>query len=541
MNEIAKRRLLVLGLDGMDVELVRSWAAAGYLPTFRRLFEGSAWTDYVDPPEHLSGTIWTSINTGLGPLRHNFYFFTRLVSGSYRMRMARADDMKSDWFWKWFAQSGLRLALADIPLFKPEPEYGGKQLLGWGQHDLPWKRPSVPSVLLSTLSAQFGTHPVPYCHNYSTESDSLVDFRSGLLTGIERRTALLKSLIGERDWDLFYGVYSEPHCAGHLMWHLEDESHPWHRQEQLDIVGHALRDVYAAIDRSLGELLATADINTTCVVFFSHGMGPNYHAEHLFPELVDRFNHRWAGANRNLRNGNGGRGMFDFVWRSSVGQVPPASRAWVKQRLPMHWRGWITTKRRQNPRVWSQMPAFSLPLDVFSSLRVNLLGREPHGRIRPGKEYRSYLDAFAVELYQLVNVDTGEMAVERVFRADQQSDPFTIGACPDLIVWWRKTAPIRAVRSAALGTISGEFTDIRSGEHVMRGMLLLSHPQARKGRHTLAGMKGLDIPATLCELAGVRPGIRLDGTSRVRDLMALSAGSLSAPARLPKSILSANA
>ena len=75
----------------------------------------------------------------------------------------------------------------------------------------------------------------------------------------------------------------------------------------------------------------------------------------------------------------------------------------------------------------------------------------------------------------------------------------------------------------------------------MRGMLLLSHPQARKGRHTLAGMKGLDIPATLCELAGVRPGIRLDGTSRVRDLMAISTGSLSAPARLPKSILSANA
>jgi hypothetical protein len=53
----------------------------------------------------------------------------------------------------------------------------------------------------------------------------------------------------------------------------------------------------------------------------------------------------------------------------------------------------------------------------------------------------------------------------------------------------------------------------------MRGMLLLSHPQAKQGRHAIVGMKGLDIPATLCGLAGVRPGVELDGTSRVRDLI----------------------
>jgi arylsulfatase A-like enzyme len=97
-----------------------------------------------------------------------------------------------------------------------------------------------------------------------------------------------------------------------------------------------------------------------------------------------------------------------------------------------------------------------------------------------------------------------------------------IGSCPDLIVWWRKKAPIRAIRSAGLGTISGEFPDLRTGEHVMRGMLLLSHPHAKQGRHVIPGMQGLDIPATLCELAGVRPGIELDGNSRARDLMELA-------------------
>jgi hypothetical protein len=268
-------------------------------------------------------------------------------------------------------------------------------------------------------------------------------------------------------------------------------------------------------------------------------MGPNYHGDHLFPELVDRFNRRWFLACRDAEKGNGRSGKFDFIWRESIGRLPAGSRAYVKQKLPMHLRSWITAKRQQNPRVWSQMPGFSLPLDIFSSLRVNLLGREPRGIIRPGNEYRRYLETFAVELSQLINVDTGEPAVERIFRADQHSDPLAIGSCPDLIVWWRKKAPIRAIRSAGLGTISGEFPDIRTGEHVMRGMLLLSHPHAKPGRHVIPGMQGLDIPATLCELAGVRPGVELDGTSRVRDLMTISAESLFASVRSPASSSSA--
>jgi predicted AlkP superfamily phosphohydrolase/phosphomutase len=105
----------------------------------------------------------------------------------------------------------------------------------------------------------------------------------------------LKSLLLCRDWDLFYGVYSEPHCAGHLLWHLEDDTHPAHHPEQLATVGHALREVYEAIDRAVADVLACMDADTTCAVFFSHGMGPNYHADHLFPRFVSRFNRWWKG------------------------------------------------------------------------------------------------------------------------------------------------------------------------------------------------------------------------------------------------------
>jgi len=109
--------------------------------------------------------------------------------------------------------------------------------------------------------------------------------------------------------------------------------------------------------------------------------------------------------------------------------------------------------------------------------------------------------------------------VERVFRADQQVDPVTMDSGTDLIVWWHKSGPIRAIRSATLGTVSGEFSEIRTGEHVMRGMFLVSHPRARRGYHAVPDMQAVDIPPTLCDLAGVPSGVQFDGVSRRSDFL----------------------
>jgi predicted AlkP superfamily phosphohydrolase/phosphomutase len=516
----------------MDVALTRRWAAAGYLRTFRRLFESAAWTDYTHPPELTSGAVFPSINTGLGPLRHLGQEYLRLREGSYRLRYSNAADIQGDPFWKAFAMSGRRVVLADVPFMIPDPAYGGTQFWGWGVHDLwTWRRSSVPPRLLRSLSVRFGTHPVPYCHDYTPEADSLLRLRAGLLEGIERRTAMFRSLMLNHEWELFYGVYSEAHCAGHLMWHLEDESHPQHRPDDVAVVGHPLRDVYAALDRGLETLLGCAGSDTICLVFFSHGMGPNYHGGRVFQAFVDRFNQQWTGTpsahdgSQPARSASG----LECLWKASIARLPVAWRKRARERLPMSLRGWVYMKRSQRPGRWSRMPAFALPSDGFSALRVNLAGRDPHGRIHPGEEYRRYLAAFTEALAQSTNADTGAPVVERLFRADQHLDPMTMRFCADLIVWWSKATPIRAIRSPGLGLLTGEGRDLRTGEHVMRGVLLLSHPRANAGYHAIEGMSAMDIAATLCDLGAVRPSTAFDGVSRSSLLMADSRGPFERP------------
>jgi predicted AlkP superfamily phosphohydrolase/phosphomutase len=279
--------------------------------------------------------------------------------------------------------------------------------------------------------------------------------------------------------------------------------------------------VYAAIDGALGELLACAGGDTISVVFFSQGMGPNYHGAHLFLEFVDRFNRRWAGHTPPNDGATGhARGAgFDAVWRASVQKIPDLWRKRVRERLPSSVRSWLYMKRLDRSRQWSRMLAFPLPMDGFSALRVNLAGRDSRGRIRAGEDYTRFLDAFTAELSQLTNVDTGRPVVERMFRADQQVDPMALRSFPDLNVWWGKSCPIRGVRSSTLGVISGDCTELRTGEHVMRAMFLVSHPRAARGYHTVPGMHLVDIPATLCDLAGVPSGAQFEGVSRRSDFL----------------------
>jgi hypothetical protein len=134
-----------------------------------------------------------------------------------------------------------------------------------------------------------------------------------------------------------------------------------------------------------------------------------------------------------------------------------------------------------------------------------------------GDAYHPYLDALVEELFSLRHADTGEPAVEAVYRPDTQTQPATFGAAPDLVVWWRKSQPFRAIHSPVLGTIAGEPIDVRPGEHIMHGLLLVSHHRAQAGYQCTDGLTALDIAPTVCGLAGLQPPRSLPGMNRCRD------------------------
>ena len=87
---------------------------------------------------------------------------------------------------------------------------------------------------------------------------------------------------------------------------------------------------------------------------------------------------------------------------------------------------------------------------VFGSVRFNLDGREPSGRI-PRSRKRVVRGVARRSLVELVNVDTGSGAVANVHFTDdhyERSDGDPLG---DLLVEWDRDAPIDTVWSPATG------------------------------------------------------------------------------------------
>jgi predicted AlkP superfamily phosphohydrolase/phosphomutase len=384
----------------------------------------------------------------------------------------------------------------------------------------------VPKDFLRKQIKKHGEHPVRSCHNYTAEADSIKRMCSALIEGIEQRTRMYMELLSGDDWDFYYAAISEGHCASHLMWHLCDDGHPAFSDVLAQELRQPLLRVYRAIDRGIGELRRVAGENCSFVIYLTHGIGANYSAVSVFPDILREFNANWAGDRKGKKNSAeaSSSSTLDKIWQATVGKLPVAVRGDLKRYIPINLRAWITQKRKENVARKRSSLSHSVAQDGFSAVRVNLLGREPAGLILAGSEYTEYVDALVAELSSLVNIDTGEPVLGQVFRADTHLDPLELTGGNDLTIWWSKAAPIRAVKSATLGRFDTETKEKRTGEHIMHGALIINDSRFEAGNRNITGMSVIDVAPTICELAGVEPGEPLPGKSRIAEFKASASG-----------------
>ena len=76
MNSLKTPRQLIIGLDGMEWELVRKWTAAGKLPNFRRLMDEGAQAQLSTVADRFPDSAWNCLCSGLNPAYLGRYFYT---------------------------------------------------------------------------------------------------------------------------------------------------------------------------------------------------------------------------------------------------------------------------------------------------------------------------------------------------------------------------------------------------------------------------------------------------------------------------------
>lgn len=510
-----KNRIIVIGLDAADPDLVEKWSREGYLPTMTSLMTQGSWGRLASPAEISTGPAWPSFFASISPARQARFFYRQLKTGTYRIHKKYANEIGATPFWLRLNKAGKRVAIIDVPKTYPIEGINGIQIVGWGVHSPSWKMSSYPSGLIKEVLSRFGTYSVPNCDEFHLKNTSQYKkFYEKLISGAKQKGLLSEYFLTQQDWDLFLTVFGEPHCAGHHLWHLIDKHHPDYKPEIGKVLGNVMRDIYSTIDSTISKLVNTAP-ESTFIIFSPHGMGPNYGGTHLLPEVLRRLG-MVVTAERDSK------GLFtrfsNYIWSGwlstirdkSIEMAPLEITKMARQMLPQKIWDNLTCHLLDAGNDWRWSRAFCIPGDFPGAIRINLKGREPNGLVEPRNEYDVLCDELIKELENLQNPDTGKMAVSEAVRIDRLYQGEYIWELPDIIVKWTGDAPIRALYSPRIGTVIGENPDKRSGEDRSHGFFIAYGTHIARGKFVQYADL-IDIAPTITYLMGEPVPQDIDG------------------------------
>jgi len=154
------KKVVVLGLDGLDYDLTRKWLDEGKLPNFAQLRDQGCFQPLASTVPPISPVAWSSFQTGTNPGKHNIFdFLTRdrrtyavklsstdikgpsrvLSFGNYQFPVGSADIRllrKGVPFWKTLGDQGIFSSVIRVPITFPAEKFYGVQLSAMCAPDL---------------------------------------------------------------------------------------------------------------------------------------------------------------------------------------------------------------------------------------------------------------------------------------------------------------------------------------------------------------------------------------------------------------------
>lgn len=160
MRAARVKKLIFLGLDGLDPELTEMWMAAGKLPNLARLRDQGSYQRLRTTYPALSPVAWSTFATGVNPAKHNIFDFLNRDLRSYAPELSSAKvrparrvlrigkfeiplerpsvemRRKSEPFWKILDRHGIASTILRVPVTFPPDDFSGRLLSAMSTPDL---------------------------------------------------------------------------------------------------------------------------------------------------------------------------------------------------------------------------------------------------------------------------------------------------------------------------------------------------------------------------------------------------------------------
>jgi predicted AlkP superfamily phosphohydrolase/phosphomutase len=497
-------RLLVIGLDGATLDLIRPWAEQGHLPHLAQLIAEGTHGPLESTLPPVTSPAWPSFVTGKNPGRHGVFDFIRPRAGKFDM--VNASQIDGRMIWEYLSDAGLTCGVLNVPITYPPRKVNGYLVPGLLSPDQ--GKTTYPPDFLKPDEAELGPYRLTPRVQYKAGNED--EFIADIADLIETQARYALRLMRAHPTDFTLVHFLATDIGQHALWKHQDPTHPAHDPVQAKRFGNAIRNIYARLDAVVGQMMALVP-DATVIVMSDHGFGPLHRIVNLNMLFLE------AGL-LTLKRTPWVRGR---AWAFKRGFTPAA--VWkIIERTGLQNMVWRVSKKARNEVVnrflgfedvdWPRTLAYSM--GHVGQVYINLKGREPQGMVEPG----NYLQV----RQQVVDVLTrvGEYAgagaypgaplqVERIIpREEAASGPY-LDRAPDLHIILDGYRTIAFPLFATDGKIVTQQIRGDSGCHRLHGVFIARGPGIAHGE--IADARIIDLAPTILHLLNVPVPDDMDG------------------------------
>ena len=236
-----KKRMVVVGLDGVPHSFVQEMIQMGEFPNFQSLLHEGSLARMGSTVPCVSSVAWSSYMTGRNPGKHNIYGFVDRDPRSLEIYIPTAKNMGCQTLWELLGLHGKRVLVINVPLTYPPRPVNGILIGCFLCMNI--DKVAYPKEISQMLKER----------GYRIDADARqaredeASFLQDLHETLEKRVQIGLDLYEKEDWDFFQLHIMETDRMNHFFWDgWADKGSP-HRK--------AFFRFYQEVDRALGEIV----------------------------------------------------------------------------------------------------------------------------------------------------------------------------------------------------------------------------------------------------------------------------------------------
>lgn len=269
-----KNRLIILGIDAVDLTLVENWVREGVLPNFKKLLQKSLFGPLKSTIPFLTPPAWVSSYTGVNPGQHGVYDFLKYNFKTKQKKLTGSFDVQQPTFWQLLSKKGKKCVVVNAPVSFPPTRLNGLMVTGM-------MTPSIDSGFTYPKSLKKEILKLIPDFKFGPNFKFLVgknesQFLKELLAIFEQRKKLFWFLWQRINWDLYFFVFDSADRIQHVFWKDIEKS----------ISQNPIKQYYHHFDQFLGQVLRKMKSDDSLLIYSDHGMRKLKYYVYLNPLLA---------------------------------------------------------------------------------------------------------------------------------------------------------------------------------------------------------------------------------------------------------------